>query len=141
MHNTWAEPEAWRPERFLPGGEYSSFPEGIRPFMARARLVICGSAGNCVCPSEGASIDVCHRVSLTVGVWQLHQSLHLTDVVGAASSYPAIAVLRGCGRAQFVPFIQGPRNCLGQYFALLEARIVIALLVKVSPGHGAKYIS
>ena len=32
---------------------------------------------------------------------------------------------------QFVPFIQGPRNCLGQYFALLEARVVISLLVKV----------
>ena len=32
---------------------------------------------------------------------------------------------------QYVPFIQGPRNCLGQYFALLEARIVLALLVKV----------
>ncbi|KAK9835127.1 hypothetical protein WJX81_000142 [Elliptochloris bilobata] len=63
VHNTWAEPEAWRPERFLPGGEYSALPESIRPFM-------------------------------------------------------------------FVPFIQGPRNCLGQYFALLEARIVLALLVK-----------
>ena len=35
VHNSWAEPEAWRPERFLPGGEYSSFPESIRPFMAR----------------------------------------------------------------------------------------------------------
>ncbi len=33
--------------------------------------------------------------------------------------------------AQFVPFIQGPRNCLGQFFALLEARVVLALLVKV----------
>ena len=33
---------------------------------------------------------------------------------------------------QFVPFIQGPRNCLGQYFALLEARIVLSLLVKVT---------
>ena len=36
--------------------------------------------------------------------------------------------------AQFVPFIQGPRNCLGQYFALLEARVVISLLVKVRSG-------
>lgn len=30
-----------------------------------------------------------------------------------------------------MPFIQGPRNCLGQFFALLEARVVLALLVKV----------
>ncbi len=29
---------------------------------------------------------------------------------------------------QFVPFIQGPRNCLGQYFALLEARVVLGTL-------------
>lgn len=40
-------------------------------------------------------------------------------------------VLRSCVLLQFVPFIQGPRNCLGQYFALLEARIVLGLLVKV----------
>ncbi len=31
---------------------------------------------------------------------------------------------------QFVPFVQGPRNCLGQFFALLEGRVVLALLVK-----------
>lgn len=28
----------------------------------------------------------------------------------------------------FVPFIQGPRNCLGQHLALLEARVVLAQL-------------
>ena len=48
---------------------------------------------------------------------------------------------------QFVPFIQGPRNCMGQYFALLEARIVVGMLVKVSrarcldpePLHGCSF--
>ena len=31
---------------------------------------------------------------------------------------------------RFLPFIQGPRNCLGQYLALLEARVVLGTLVK-----------
>jgi cytochrome P450 len=41
---------------------------------------------------------------------------------------------------RFLAFIQGPRNCLGQYFALLEARIVLAAVVdrfdfsKATPG-------
>eukprot|EP00227_Mantoniella_beaufortii_P001127 CAMPEP_0197614868 /NCGR_PEP_ID=MMETSP1326-20131121/59742_1 /TAXON_ID=1155430 /ORGANISM="Genus nov. species nov., Strain RCC2288" /LENGTH=498 /DNA_ID=CAMNT_0043183745 /DNA_START=501 /DNA_END=1997 /DNA_ORIENTATION=+ len=30
----------------------------------------------------------------------------------------------------FLAFIQGPRNCLGQYLALLEARVVLGTLVK-----------
>jgi len=30
----------------------------------------------------------------------------------------------------YLPFIQGPRNCLGQYLALLEARVVLGVLTK-----------
>lgn len=62
-HQMYEEPEKYRPDRFMPDGEYDKFDEAIRPYM-------------------------------------------------------------------FVPFIQGPRNCLGQHFALLEARVVLALLVK-----------
>jgi len=62
-HLEWKEPDAWRPERFLEGGEYDSFDDSIRP----------------------------HK---------------------------------------FVPFISGPRNCLGQNFALLEARVVLATLLQ-----------
>jgi hypothetical protein len=29
-HCQWKDPEQYRPERFLPGGEYDSFPESIR---------------------------------------------------------------------------------------------------------------
>jgi cytochrome P450 len=32
---------------------------------------------------------------------------------------------------QFVPFTQGPRNCLGQHFALLENRVLLAVLLQV----------
>lgn len=63
VHHLYKDPLEWRPDRFMPGGEYDQFDEEIRPYM-------------------------------------------------------------------FVPFIQGPRNCLGQYFALLEARIVLGELCR-----------
>ena len=30
----------------------------------------------------------------------------------------------------FLPFIEGPRNCLGQYLALLESKMVISLIAQ-----------
>ena len=30
----------------------------------------------------------------------------------------------------FLPFIEGPRNCLGQHLALLESKMVVALLLQ-----------
>ncbi len=63
VHHLYDDPLSWKPERFMPGGEYESFSDDIRPYM-------------------------------------------------------------------FVPFIQGPRNCLGQYFALIEARVVLGMLCK-----------
>lgn len=63
VHKLYKDPEVYRPQRFMPGGEFDNFDDAIRPYM-------------------------------------------------------------------FVPFIQGPRNCLGQHFALLEARVVLSLLVK-----------
>lgn len=61
VHHLYKNPLDWHPQRFMPGDEYDSFPDDIRPYM-------------------------------------------------------------------FVPFIQGPRNCLGQYFALMEARVVLGSL-------------
>ena len=61
VHHLYKDPLEWKPDRFMPGGEYDQFDDDIRPYM-------------------------------------------------------------------FVPFIQGPRNCLGQYFALIEARVVLGSL-------------
>ena len=43
----------------------------------------------------------------------------------------------------FIPFIDGPRNCLGQYLALLESKMVVSLIsmryslqMKNVPKHG-----
>lgn len=29
-HEQWQEPKVYRPQRFLPGGEFESFPEDVR---------------------------------------------------------------------------------------------------------------
>lgn len=62
-HRTYEDPEEFKPERFVPGGEYDQLPDDVRPYA-------------------------------------------------------------------FLPFTVGPRNCLGQYFALLEARVVLGLLLR-----------
>ena len=33
VHQYWSKPDLWQPERFMPGGEFDSFEEGIRPYM------------------------------------------------------------------------------------------------------------
>jgi len=33
-------------------------------------------------------------------------------------------------RYAYLPFLQGPRDCVGQHFALLEGKIVLSLLIK-----------
>lgn len=91
--------QEWRPERFLPGGEYDNFEESIRPHM-----VVAYSCN----PLESACV------------------LRHADVPNLVLACLSFACL-----LQFVPFVSGPRNCLGQNFALLEARVIIGLLVQV----------
>ena len=42
-HRQWRDPDEYRPDRFLPGGEFEAFPEAIRrcPPPGRLRAVAC----------------------------------------------------------------------------------------------------
>lgn len=125
VHQQWEDPRRWQPERFMPGGEFDRFSEDIRQYMVRWLLIHCLLlAVHCILGSLGS-------------VW-------FGDLSGALCmclTVPCCAVfcLKVPCAMQFVPFIQGPRNCLGQNFALLEARIVLALLVKVSSPPWAQF--
>lgn len=41
IHHQYKEPLAFRPERFMPGGEYEQFPEDIRPYYVRRGRLCC----------------------------------------------------------------------------------------------------
>ncbi|GFR53077.1 hypothetical protein Agub_g15775 [Astrephomene gubernaculifera] len=78
-HRLYEQPDEFRPERFMPGGEYDKFDDATRAYM-------------------------------------------------------------------FLPFIQGPRNCLGQHLAMLEARVVLSLLHRrfvftAAPGHPCSQVA
>ena len=37
IHRQYQQPLEWRPERYMPGGEYDQFPADIRPYMVSWR--------------------------------------------------------------------------------------------------------
>ena len=64
VHALWHKPSQWRPERFLPGGEYEGFKEDIRPFMVHSKH--CPSGALCsLMPGHALQ-----RGSLSSGWWQ-----------------------------------------------------------------------
>lgn len=40
VHHTWKSPDSWRPQRFMPKGEYDSFDEDIRQYMVGTCKVV-----------------------------------------------------------------------------------------------------
>ena len=57
---------------------------------------------------------------------------HRADLWPEPHTFRAQRFLKGqeVDTFSFLPFIQGPRNCLGQYLALLEARVVLGVLTQ-----------
>lgn len=45
MHNQWSDPTEFRPERFMPGGEYDQFDEAVRGYMFLPFIQVGGVVG------------------------------------------------------------------------------------------------
>lgn len=41
VHNQWQEPTEFKPERFMPGGEYDQFEESVRSYMFVPFIQVC----------------------------------------------------------------------------------------------------
>lgn len=48
VHYLYKDPDAWRPERYMPGGEYDQFDESIRPYMVLPVLASCILGPSCL---------------------------------------------------------------------------------------------
>jgi beta-ring hydroxylase len=55
---------------------------------------------------------------------------HREDLWPAPEVYNPDRFLKDPEPFAFLPFIDGPRNCLGQYLALLETKVVLATLAQ-----------
>mmetsp|Transcript_6601 Transcript_6601/g.16013 ORF Transcript_6601/g.16013 Transcript_6601/m.16013 type:complete len:221 (-) Transcript_6601:175-837(-) len=49
---------------------------------------------------------------------------------GVAASTSPLTGLGDVDQWAFLPFINGPRNCIGQHFSLLESRVILGMLVR-----------
>mmetsp|Transcript_24120 Transcript_24120/g.60663 ORF Transcript_24120/g.60663 Transcript_24120/m.60663 type:complete len:512 (-) Transcript_24120:208-1743(-) len=49
---------------------------------------------------------------------------------GVAATTSPLTGLGDIDAWAFLPFINGPRNCLGQHFSLLESRVIMGMLIK-----------
>jgi cytochrome P450 len=91
----------------------------------------------------------CRIPAGTTVIMSLQGVHHREDLWPNPMSFEPERFLNGAndelGNYAYLPFIQGPRNCLGQYLALLEARVVLATLLKrfkftsASTKNGAKH--
>lgn len=87
VHALWKEPNTWRPERFMPGGEYEGLPDETRAYMVR------------------------EQPSFVYDTWYYYSCTVFAFYRGASELPGAVVcVARGARRA--VPAGQGAQHCL-----------------------------
>lgn len=78
-------------------------------------------------PSTGASIPTVNLMLWAVDVGLHRNPSHWAD---PHSFEPERFIGTGPANPAFVPFSKGPRNCIGQELALIEARVILALTMR-----------
>ncbi len=86
-------------------------------------------------------LGTCHIPAGTRIILSMQGVHHRPDLWPEPMRFKAERFLPGAPEVDpysFLPFIQGPRNCLGQYLALLEARVVLGVLSQACPAASAR---
>jgi cytochrome P450 len=126
----WKSPFSWFPERFLAGGEAETMPDSALVEREREK-------------EKEKESPTAKKGGLTATTSSTKSDDDDDD--GGIAEKDSLELVEGLRTFNYLPFIQGPRNCLGQYFALLEARIVLARLVagfdftKATPGEARRH--
>ena len=96
VHHTWKAPEAWSPERFMPGGEYDCFDEDVRAYQVHLphlppsppvwRMASAASAQPCTPCMEQNWARTTTRTNGLYQLLQLENGVHLPIVCSRAGA-------------------------------------------------------
>jgi hypothetical protein len=75
-HKLWKEPDVFRPERFMPGGEFEQFPEDTRRYASAC----CFVASVTVASWLLAGLSGRHLFNLAIAIKQTHSAGYLAAV-------------------------------------------------------------
>lgn len=115
---------------------YSVVPVVTRVAVVRASagLNIATALLNPLCARQGDDkLGTCFIPAGTRIILSIQGVHHRADIWPEPHTFRAQRFLKDAPEVDayaFLPFIQGPRNCLGQYLALLEARVVLGVLTQ-----------
>ncbi|KAI6691568.1 hypothetical protein NL676_028396 [Syzygium grande] len=85
-----------------------------------------------VCNGADPSVEHLSKLTLGLSIWIPVLAIHHSEELwgkDANEFNPERFASKAFAPGRFVPFAMGPRNCVGQTFALMEAKIILAMLI------------
>uniref|UniRef100_A0A0D9XDJ3 Cytochrome P450 n=1 Tax=Leersia perrieri TaxID=77586 RepID=A0A0D9XDJ3_9ORYZ len=107
-------------------------PATLLPRMAFEDIELTGGVGG------GGGIRLPRGISVWIpvlaihhdeGIWGEDANEFRPERFAPGARRPSSTTAAAAGAARFLPFAAGPRNCVGQAYALVEAKVVLAMLL------------